>query len=319
LTSRKLRYRPAQSQQADTLAALDSGLRFSQLLFVGAAVFLVPLIVLPDSAFLDITSTSKVTTVRFFGSLLTGVLLSRLTVRLFVDRSWMSAQLSSLKSNRPEFYVLISISLVTLISLFSTVFSSATGTSLWGRNAAGFESGEYTALMSVIFAIGIYVTVRERNSFEWLWVVLAFTGALAALIGIFQYHGLAFLDIAQVHRSHVTGTAGNPNFFGALLILLAPISIAYLAYLAYRSELSIEKMRRRYWLVALFLVSGAFSLSLVATVARGPLIGCAFGLVVAVIIAFRSGRIHQRRNSMTVTFAGIALFGLGTGKIGRSI
>jgi len=84
-------------------------------------------------------------------------------------------------------------------------------------------------------------------------------------------------------------------------------------------KLSIEKMRRRYWLVALFLVSGAFSLSLVATVARGPLIGCAFGLVVAVIIAFRSGRIHQRRSSMTVVFAGIALFGLGTGKIGRSI
>jgi hypothetical protein len=47
--------------------------------------------------------------------------------------------------------------MIVIVSLLSTALSIAPGISLWGRNPASFEAGEYTALMYVVIAIAAFV------------------------------------------------------------------------------------------------------------------------------------------------------------------
>jgi hypothetical protein len=162
--------------------------------------------------------------------------------------------------------------------------------------------------MYVVFAIATFVSVRELESIERLWATLAITGFAASLVGVFQFHGIAFLDIAQTHHSHTTDTAGNPIFFGALLVLLAPVSMAYLISRFERAPAHIN----RYWLATLFLVTGSFTVSLVTTVSRGPLLGWVVGLAVFALVAFRCGSINRAKLPVGVVVASIIGFALLT-------
>ena len=66
----------------DPINVLDRGLRYAHLGLLLFAIVVVPFIVLPESDFVDITSTSKATSIRFCGSLLAGILASRFLARL---------------------------------------------------------------------------------------------------------------------------------------------------------------------------------------------------------------------------------------------
>ena len=123
---------------------------------------MVPFIVLPESDFVDITSTSKATTIRFCGSLLAGILASRFLARLVTGEGWVRSQYEALWSSRSTYFILVTAAIVVVVSLLSLVLSIAPGISLWGRNHAGFEAGEYTALMYVVFAIAVLTTSANR-------------------------------------------------------------------------------------------------------------------------------------------------------------
>jgi hypothetical protein len=251
------------------------------------AILIVPFIVLPETAFVDITSTPKTNTVRFFGSLLAGILLTRLAIKATLDSGWIKSNYRSLRESSATFFLLSFITAVVALSIISTLLSISPGTSLWGRNPAGFEAGAYTALMYVVFAIGTFITIRESGresgSFDRVWATLAISGIAVSIIGIFQYHGIAFLDISQTHGTHATGTAGNPIFYGALLVLMAPISLAYLVQ---KSETSAAR-KKLYWLAGTSIVTGLYTVSLVTTVSRGPMLAWAAGLTVFILLALR--------------------------------
>ena len=302
------RRRTRRKTQSDPIGALDGGLRTAQLVFLLIAVIIVPFIVLPETSFADITSTPKATTIRFLGTLLAGVLASRLLIKMATRRGWTRSQIAILKTSRPAFFMLAAAASVAIVSLISTVLSIAPDISWWGRNPAGFEAGEYTALMYLVFAVAVFITVRESASVGRVWATAALSGIAVSLIGVFQFHGVAFLDIAQTHQTHTTGTAGNPIFYGALLILMAPISLAYI----------IRKLERatpgnsRYWIAALILVTGSFTVSLVTTVSRGPLLGWAVGLIVFAAIAIRYGSFSRARLPIGLVAASIVGFTLLT-------
>ena len=302
------RRRNRRQSQSDPLNTLDRGFKNAQLWLLLLAIIIVPLIVLPESSFADITSTSKVTATRFIGSLLGGILLSRLLIRVATGRGWARSQNTVLRSSLPAYFILVTAALVVAISLISTVLSIAPGVSLWGRNPAGFEAGEYTALMYVVFAIAAFVSVRESASVERVWATVAISGIAVSLIGVFQFHGIAFLDIAQTHRTHTTGTAGNPIFYGALLVLMAPVSIACLAQKFERASTGAS----RYWLAALVLVTGSFTLSLITTASRGPVLGWTVGLVVFAVIVFKYRSTNRARIAVGVIAASTLGFALLT-------
>ena len=241
-------------------------------------------------------------------TLLAGILVSRLLVRLATQAGWVRSQNAALKLSRPTYLILVTAALVVIVSLLSTALSIAPGVSLWGRNPAGFEAGEYTALMYVVFAITAFVSVREAASIERVWATVAISGVAVSSIGVFQYFGIAFLDIGQTHGTHTTGTAGNPIFYGALLVLMFPMSLAYIIRQSERASAS----SRRYWLAALVLVTGSFTVSLVTTVSRGPMLGWVAGLVVFTAVATRYGSLSRARLPVGLIAASIVAFGLLT-------
>mgnify|MGYP001145612767 CR=1 FL=1 len=123
-----------------------------------------PFIGLPESSFVDITSTSKATTIRLCGSLLGGVLISRLFVRLATREGWVRSQNVALRLSCPTYFILVTAAMIVIVSLLSI----APGISLWGRNPASFEAGEYTALRrALVFAAIAIILEAWQLAYEY--------------------------------------------------------------------------------------------------------------------------------------------------------
>ena len=237
--------------------------------------------VLPESNFVDITSTPKTTFIRMIGTLQAGVLLSRLLIAFTgYAANPVSRFMSEIKANKPVLAILASVTAVTAVSVISASFSILPHQSWWGRVPAGFEAGAFTALMYIVLSVSAFVSIRELGNSRIVWHSLAVTGILASLVGLFQFLGWSPLDISSTHSSKITGTNGNPIFFGAMLVILAPITIGVLIT-GYRRATSDTQ---RLWLIALAITSYLLSLSIFATGSRGPILGVFAGLITALVL-----------------------------------
>jgi hypothetical protein len=184
------RLRKKQSTTSFDLVQLDLILSEVQLVLLMTAALLVPLVVLPESNFVDITSTPKTTLLRMLGTLQAGILISRLALAFnATEQNRFTESLKAIKANRAVFAIVGSIVAVTAVSLISAVLSIMPHHSWWGRSPAGFESGEFTFLMYVVLSLSAFITIREINDKALLWKTLAITGVLAALVGFFQFLG----------------------------------------------------------------------------------------------------------------------------------
>ena len=178
------------------------------------------------------------------------------------------------------FAILGSIAAVTVISIISASLSILPALSWWGRVPAAFEAGEFTALMYVVMSVSAFISIREIKGKVTLWRTLAAVGFLASLVGFFQYLGWSPLDISSTHASKITGTNGNPIFYGAMLVALAPITLGVLI-----SEHQMSSRRSQKWLLAAISLSAfLISLSLIATASRGGWVGAFSGGMIAVLI-----------------------------------
>jgi hypothetical protein len=132
------------------------------------AIALVPLVVMPESNFVDLTSTPKTTFLRMLGSLQLGVLLSRLVLALSnVDDRRLAGFIQSIKTSRPALAILASITAVGVVSVISATLSVLPQLSWWGRVPAGFEAGEFTALMYLVLSVSTFISVRELRGNHW--------------------------------------------------------------------------------------------------------------------------------------------------------
>ena len=283
----RFRSSKTKSDPSFSITYLDHLLSKIQLGILLTAIVIVPLVVLPESNFIDITSTPKTTILRMLGTLQGGVLLSRLVLSFAsADSNTVIESLQRIKSNGPVLLILGSVAAVTGVSVISTLFSLLPAQSWWGRVPAAFESREFTALMYVILSISTYVSYREFNRGNFLWNALAATAILAGLIGFFQYLGWAPLDISTTHSIRLTGTNGNPIFFGAMLVVLAPTALGYLISRHQMSSLQ----NQRYWLAALSIAAFVLAISLFGTASRGPWLGGFAGGVTAITLLVIYGR-----------------------------
>jgi O-antigen ligase len=293
---------------------LDKRLASTQKWILLLAAFVVPLIVLPESNFIDITSIPKTSSLRILGSLQAGVMLSRLLLR-FTDgtddpRQTIRTLLAPIRVSKPATFILGSITAVVVVSLISTVLSIVPHQSWWGRNPSGFESGEFSALMYVILAISAFITVRESRNSSILWQSLAVTGIAAGLVGFLQYFEISPLDISATQGERITGTNGNPIFFGAMLIMLAPVTIG-LFFQRYQTSVV---DRQKFWLAAIAVSSFLLSFSIIATLSRGPWLGLLIGGIAFVIMV----AILVRSKAFIVPFIVMIVF-IGIGITGATI
>lgn len=301
LLARSRRRSPHQGSTLDLLR-IDQILAKVQIGLLIAVIFTVPLVVLPESNFIDITSTPKSTILRMIGTLQGGILLSRFVLGFIsTDQNRLGKALTEIRSNRPVLFILGSVTAVTVVSLISAMLSILPHQSWWGRVPAGFESGEFTALMYVILSVSTFISIREFSVGDWLWKTLTLTALSAGLVGFFQYLGWSPLDISATHSIRLSGTNGNPIFFGAMLILLAPVALGYLIS---RHQMA-TKPNNNLWLLAIAITSFVLSVSLVGAASRGPWLGALIGGIVAVSIIAIYGRTHLNLKPMLVTIAAI--------------
>jgi hypothetical protein len=305
LTTKNLRTKIRQRHSAGDLDTVDSYLSKTQLVILLTTIVLVPLVVLPESNFVDITSNPKTTILRMLGMLQLGVLVSRLLLSVASNNdSRLLLSIAAIKTQKPALAIIGSIFAVAIVSIISALFSIMPAQSWWGRVPASFEAGEFTALMYVIMAISTLISVQEYGRRSNFWSVLAITGILASSIGLFQFLGWSPLDISSTHKTRLTGTNGNPIFFGAMLIVLAPITIAILSHRVQTSSAA----TKNWWYAALGTGTFLLSLSLIATVSRGPWVGAFAGGISAIAILIYYGR--STRNLMLFGIvAATALFG----------
>ncbi|MDG0866453.1 O-antigen ligase family protein [Candidatus Lucifugimonas marina] len=274
-----------------------------QLVILMMAAVLVPLVVLPESNFVDITSTPKTTLLRMLGTLQGGIIVSRLALAFTATENNRFAEaLRSIRANRPVLAILGSIAAVTAVSTISTILSIIPHSSWWGRSPAGFEAGEFTFLMYVILSLSAFISLRELHDKSLLWKTLAVTGVLAALVGLFQFLGWSPLDISSTHKSKLTGTNGNPIFFGSMLILLAPITLGMLIVQYQKSS----KESQNWWIAGIAATSFVLAVSLIATASRGPWVGAATAGLSAVILLASTG--HLRKSALPISI--ISVFAL---------
>lgn len=288
--SRKVNARPSFGRYQ-----LDLILARTQLGILLTAIVLVPLVVLPESAFVDITSTPKTTFLRMLGSLQLGVLLSRLVLALSnANDQRLVDSFRTIKANRATLAILTSITVVGIVSVISAIFSILPHQSWWGRVPAAFEAGEFTALMYIVLSVSTFISVREFSNGKFFWRTLAITGTLAALIGFFQFLGWSPLDISSTHSVRITGTNGNPIFFGAMLVVLTPITLGIL--LAGHQQSSADN--KHWWLGLIAIASFLITVSLLSTASRGPWVGAFSGGIVAIAALAIYGR--TRANQLPV-------------------
>ena len=74
----------------------------------------------------------------------------------------------ALRLSCPTYFILVTAAMIVIVSLLSTALSIAPGISLWGRNPASFEVGEYTALRrALVFAAIAIILEAWQLAYEY--------------------------------------------------------------------------------------------------------------------------------------------------------
>ncbi|MEM7049886.1 MAG: O-antigen ligase family protein [Acidobacteriota bacterium] len=170
--------------------------------------------------------------------------------------------------------------LVVSVAALSSALSILPSRSLWGVPPRLHGAVSITALAVLVLALRPLAKHPERQ--RRLAVGLVFGLCAAALYAFFQRLGLDPVVLARGWPDRVTGTQGNPIFFGALLALGLPWSALLLA--------QATTTRRR---LALGLLLALQGLALFWTASRGPQLAALLGLAAGLVAVYRGPRLRR--------------------------
>jgi tetratricopeptide (TPR) repeat protein/O-antigen ligase len=153
------------------------------------------------------------------------------------------------------------------------------------------QQGLYTWLAYPLFFLVTVLLVRRRRQVERVVAAMLVAGAAVALHALLQLYGYDPLPWGGSFDQRAYGPGGNPIFLGAFLIVVIPITSAWL----YRAARSVP--RRRWgragkWIVilALLIPLAAELGALILAASRGPVVGLAAAiLVLALVQTARAG------------------------------
>lgn len=248
-------------------------------------IILVPLIVLSEERFISMTSLPKITVLRILSSAIVVLFSIKVSWSLLFDSQVFSLNLRAWlqKLRNPGWALVASAGGVLIATLLSTLFSISPSASLWGADPSGDGGSLYASVAYATFFVAIATFARTKTQIERLWIVVSLTGFVAALIGVAQHFGISPFGISGTNGVRVTGTSGNPIFFGALLVLTAPMAMAYLL-----GRLRSAADPRLIYLLA-GLGTSVFVLALLATLSRGPWLGATIALITFIVFSWKMG------------------------------
>lgn len=119
---------------------------------------------------------------------------------------------------RSQYYTLVLTVICTFIlsCLVSTLASTDRLTSLFGESQRRNGFVTYLSLVVIFIALIQYV---EFEQFQRLTLVLGLVAILLVVYGLMQFYGADFVNWNNPYN-RVIGTAGNPNFSGAIFAML---------------------------------------------------------------------------------------------------
>ncbi|MDF2546496.1 MAG: hypothetical protein K0R93_1394 [Anaerosolibacter sp.] len=175
------------------------------------------------------------------------------------------------KSNNIKIDLIEKMIVIYLILIVtSTFFSVNIGRSTWGNSYR--EEG----IFAIIVYVFMFILVRRKYQFSKAHVsILLLSASLVALYGISQYFGYDPIprDPFRVNwKGRAFSTMGNPNFLGAYLTLILPISAFAYVY-----------SKKAIYLIA----SGVLYLSLLCTMTRGSWVGAFFSFIIFIWFSYR--------------------------------
>ncbi len=186
--------------------------------------------------------------------------------------------------------------LLTAAYCISTVFSIAPQFSVWGSYER--TQGTYTWFGYVVIFFAIVLLVRTREQLERLITVILLASVAPAIYAVVQHFGYDpirwGLDVTV--RAH--GTAGNPIFLAAYLVMVVPLTLVR----------TIERWapgRRTAAGLAYLLLLTLQLLALIYTLSRGPFIGLAVGLAALFLVM----ALQQQRRRLTIGIVGLTVAG----------
>lgn len=268
------------------------------------AAIVIPLIVLPERWFFSFTAGPKIAALR----ILAGAMLALLLIRWATTDGSPAAhvsqpflrRLTTWPTSSPANLVVAAVLLLVGVTTLSMALSVSPYHSIFGKEPGGDGYDLYTTSCYAVFAIGVATRLRTPLQVWRLIGAISLAGMLSAFVGIAQIFGFSPLDISATSGVRVTGTAGNPIFFGALLVMTVPMSFGGLFWLAQRWGSSSGK-----WWVASILVIGTQILPLAYTLARGPWVGGAVAF--AAIVALTAWLVGRRSAATSAAILGIAI------------
>jgi O-antigen ligase len=224
----------------------------------------------------------------FIGSALTTLLFnSRLQDPFNSPKMWVLMLLAgsligyvlffNYRAIRNRYYALVLTLICTFIlsCLVSTLASSDRLISLFGESQRRNGFVTYLSLVVIFIALVQYI---EFEHFERLTLILGLTSVLLVVYGLMQFYGADFVDWNNPYN-RVIGTAGNPNFSGAIFAMLCTFfSVQLLMDIVFKFTL-----RSILYLV----ISILLFINILNTNARQGVLSYAVGVAVAfVLIAF---------------------------------
>lgn len=188
--------------------------------------------------------------------------------------------------------------LLTAAYCLSTIFSIAPQFSVWG--AYERTQGTYTWFSYVAIFFAIVLLVRTREQLDRLITVILLASVAPTIYAVVQHFGYDPIHWGLNVRVRAHGTAGNPIFLAAYLLMVVPLALAR----------AIERWNAGHGRgaaagFAYLLLLTLQLLALMYTLSRGPFIGLAVGLAVLFLVM----ALQQQRRRLTIGVVGLTVAG----------
>ena len=259
-----------------------------EVLWLVAAV-LVPLAIAPTDWMQFYAQLPKVAALRIIAGL---IAILWLFEWLLSDRSLLAGHFSinwrgwsafrGWLSERPTRLIILTTSVFMAWYLVSTALSASFWISVRGGSTVIDGFNLYT--MAAYFTIFLSMVTHMRSSGQ-VWRLIAavsLMGGLASFVGLLER--LEWLDIgtAFTRRSRIESTFGNTIFFGAVLTMTIPFTLALYVRLSHHASGLVARGRLTSTIAIATLGTSYLALQIMAmalTVSRGPMISLAVGML----------------------------------------
>jgi len=165
-----------------------------------------------------------------------------------------------------------------ILNIITTFHSIAPAVSFRGEyeNFAG-------SLSNINYVILYYIAaqnLKDKKQFSIINLALLFSGILITIYAIAQYEGYDIIkwNDTSVIKGRFFASMGNPNFLGALIIMMMPVTISF-----FLDSLKNKKFNYSVMLSLFFIL---LYISLILTQSRGPFIGFVFSILAFIIYGF---------------------------------